>query len=124
MYAYPDPCKLFNKWTMRSVLPTEEILRNVPFPDPSVSLVETPVEVIYKLPDYFSATEDATNVKVGVWDDKIQNWNTDFISGETPFNRETREVRFNTVKFAPMAVLQSRCTDYPYQNWWLRSVDR
>jgi len=22
-----------------------------------------------------------------------------------------------------MALLQSRCTDYPYQNWWLRCVD-
>ena len=29
---------------------------------------------------------------------------------------------FSTTKFAPMAVLQSRCMDYPYVNWRLRCI--
>lgn len=124
MFAYPDQCKHANKWVMRRVLTVEERLRNVPYPDPSVSLVEQPVEVIYKLPPYVYTTEDATNVKIGVWDESTGSWNTDFISGDLSFNKTTREVRFSTVKFAPMAMLQSRCTDYPYQNWWLRCIDQ
>ena len=27
------------------------------------------------------------------------------------------------MKFAPIALLQSRCTDYPYKNWWLRCIN-
>lgn len=25
--------------------------------------------------------------------------------------------------YAPMAMVQSRCTDYPYQDWWFRCVE-
>ena len=32
-------------------------------------------------------------------------------------------IKFTTLKFAPMAMLQSRCTDYPYQSWKLRCID-
>ena len=38
------------------------------------------------------------------------------------FNFSERKIKFTTLKFAPMAMLQSRCTDYPYQSWKLRCI--
>ena len=38
------------------------------------------------------------------------------------FNFEKRLIKFTTLKFAPMAMLQSRCTDYPYLGWRLRCI--
>ena len=64
---------------MRNVLPTEERLKNIPFPDPSVNLVDTPVEVIFKIPEKVYVGEDATSFKLGVWDNETQAWSTDYI---------------------------------------------
>jgi hypothetical protein len=58
-----------------------------------------------------------------VWDKAKQSWSSDPISGdEVEFKKSTRKITFKTSCFAPMALLQSRCTDYPYQNWWLRCI--
>jgi hypothetical protein len=37
--------------------------------------------------------------------------------------KKDRQILFTTQKLAPMAMLQSRCMDYPYQNWWLRCTN-
>lgn len=78
--------------------------------------------MVYKLPNYVFTTEDTTNVKIGVWDEESQSWTTDFISGELEFKKSSRTIEFATTKFAPIALLQSRCMDYPYENWSLRCV--
>lgn len=111
---------------MRNVLPTEERLKNIPFPDPSVNLIDTPVEVIFKIPEKVYVGEDATSFKIGVWDSETQAWSTDFIgqiTKEGENKKDPRQVHFTTTKFAPIAFLQSRCMDYPYQNWWLRCIE-
>ena len=108
---------------MRNVLTVEQRLKNIPFPDPSgTSGVEQPVDMQFTLPDYVYTSEDVTQVKIAVWDDKQDCWNHSFIGGDLQFKKSTRQVKFTSMKFAPIALLQSRCTDYPYQKWWLRCV--
>jgi cancer susceptibility candidate protein 1 len=73
------------------------------------------------LPEYvFTTSKD--EIKVGVWDDEQNLWSADYIE-ELAFDREKRELEFTTRKFAPIAFLQSKVTDFPYDSWYLRSVD-
>ena len=84
---------------MRNVLPTEERLKNIPFPDPSVNLIDTPVEVIFKIPEKVYVGEDATSFKIGVWDSETQAWSTDFIgqiTKEGENKKDPRQVHFTT----------------------------
>lgn len=37
-------------------------------------------------------------------------------------DRATRQLEFSLTKFAPLAYLQSKTTDYPYDSWYLRSI--
>lgn len=60
-------------------------------------------------------------MKIGVWDSAKSEWSTDYIAfGKEESKKDNRQILFTTTKFAPMAMLQSRCMDYPYQNWKLR----
>ena len=58
-----------------------------------------------------------------VWDEKEMEWNTDYIVGDTVYEPEERTVTFQSQKFAPIAMLQSRCTDYPYRHWEFRCTN-
>lgn len=56
---------------MRNILTVEQRLKNIPFPDPTgASGVEQPVDMVFTLPDYIYTSEDVTQVKIAVWDDK------------------------------------------------------
>jgi len=115
---------LFLEWTMRTILPIEERLKSLPFPESSASnSIENPVEVSFKIPPYVYIGNDITALKIGVWDAAKQEWTSDNISyGKEESKKDHRQINFTTTKFAPMAMLQSRCMDYPYQNWWLRCI--
>jgi cancer susceptibility candidate protein 1 len=107
---------------MRPIKPVNERLVNLPFPEQqSANSIETPLEVSFKIPDYVYIGDDITAFKIAVWDKG--EWCTDYISfGKDEAKKESRQIHFTTTKFAPMAMLQSRCMDYPYQNWWLRCI--
>lgn len=124
MYEYPKQCLKSHKWTMRKVLPLEERLNNFTFPESAAgNAIETPVEVSFKLPNNLFIGEDITALKIGVWDAAKNEWSTDYIAfGKEDSKKDARQINFTTTKFAPMAMLQSRCMDYPYQNWWLRCI--
>lgn len=94
------------------------------FPESSTgNAIENPVEVSFKIPPYVYVGDDITALKIGVWDSIKQEWSTDYIAfGKEESKKDSRQILFTTTKFAPMAMLQSRCMDYPYQNWWLRCV--
>lgn len=49
-------------------------------------------------------------------------WSTPEID-EFLLDSQTRKLEFTTRKLAQMAILQSRCTDYPYKRWKLRCVE-
>ena len=108
---------------MRTELPLDERLKNIPFPDPTLNTVDSPIEQNYYLPERIYTSDDVTNVKLGVWDYEAKKWCTEFIGGSLQFNKETRQIPFTTTRFAPIAMLQSRCLDYPYQDWKLRCID-
>ena len=55
--------------------------------------------------------------------EKEMEWNTDYIVGDTVYEPEERTVTFQSQKFAPIAMLQSRCTDYPYRHWEFRCTN-
>ena len=115
--SYARSLKTFLEWVMRNVLPTEDRLKNIPYPDPSVNTIDNPVEVIFKIPEKIYVGEDATSFKIGVWDSEKQEWSTEYIgqiAKEHEGKKDPRQVHFTTTKFAPIAFLQSRCMDYPY----------
>lgn len=124
MYEYPKASQKAHKWVMRKVLPVSERLSKQPFPESAAgNAIETPVEVSFKIPPYLFIGDDITALKIGVWDSAKEEWSTDYIAfGKEDSKKDARQILFTTTKFAPMAMLQSRCMDYPYQNWWLRCV--
>lgn len=73
------------------------------------------------MPEYVFTTEN-DDVKVGVWDEKDQVWQTELID-DLFYDRTARKLEFTTRKLAQMAYLQSRCTDYPYKRWNLRCIE-
>jgi hypothetical protein len=58
---------------MRGVHAVEDILKNIPYPDPSTQMQIDAVDVIYYLPEYIFITEK-DDIKVGVWDEKEKTW--------------------------------------------------
>lgn len=71
MFTYPETAKTQFKWTMRKVLSVEERLRTIPFPDVMTTMVDNPVDIQIRVPDTLYTTEDATSIKIGVWDDSV-----------------------------------------------------
>ena len=112
------------KWVLRTIRPIEERLKRHPFPDPTQLVQDTnPVEIVFTLPETVYTSEDTSQIKIAVWDKENECWSSDDIGDNLEYKKSTRQISFTTLRFAPMALLQSRCTDYPYQNWWLRAID-
>ena len=88
LYQYPEGPKaamskhqlftLFIEWTMRNIFSVEDRLKNIPYPDPSTQIQSDPINIQFILPEYVFVTED-DDIKVGVWDEKEQVWQTDVI---------------------------------------------
>jgi cancer susceptibility candidate protein 1 len=52
----------------------------------------------------------------------MKQWNTEGID-ELSLDRSTKLITFQTMRLAPMAFIMSRCSDYPYKSWKLRSIE-
>lgn len=74
------------------------------------------------MPHYVFTTEK-DEPKVGVWDEKLGIYSAEYIEG-LEFDRVKRELEFQTRKFGPIAYLQSKVTDLPFDSWYLRCVDQ
>jgi hypothetical protein len=110
------------KWQMRRIQDIGETLKEIPYPDPTSTAVQTDaVPCIYILPEYVLITDNDEN-KVGVcWDERMQQWSTDYIE-DLDYHKKELELWFkNTRKFTPMAYLQHKCTDFPYDSWYIRA---
>ena len=124
MYQYPEQSKQAAKWTMRPILTIEQRLRNIPYPDPSAHVAaDIGVEIKFILPNTIYMSEDTAEVKIAIWNEEQDQWSHEHTGEVAAFNFAERQIKFTTLKFAPMAMLQSRCTDYPYQSWKLRCID-
>jgi hypothetical protein len=64
-------------------------------------------------------TSDNDDIKVGVWDADNSVWTADFIEDLT-WDKSKRKLNFSTRKFAPIAYLQKKTLDFPYDSWYLR----
>ena len=99
-------------------------MKNLPFPESSSGIaIDQPVEASFKIPPNIYIGDDITALKVCVWDAEKQRWSNDNIQPAKEEAKKDRQILFTTQKLAPMAMLQSRCMDYPYQNWWLRCTN-
>lgn len=115
MYQFPEQSKQAAKWTMRPILTVEQRLRNIPFPDPSAHVAtDIGVEIKFKVPQHIYMSEETSEVKIAIWENETEQWSHDHTGEVAAFSFRDREIKFTTLKFAPMAMLQSRCTDYPY----------
>lgn len=63
---------------MRNVFSVNDRLKNIPYPDPTTQIQTDPISITYNLPDYVYTTEN-DDVKVGVWDEKEEAWQTELI---------------------------------------------
>ena len=123
MYQYPEQSTQAAKWTMRPILTVEQRMRNIPFPDPTANVAsDIGVEIKFTLSETIYMSEDTSEVKIAIWDEAKQIWSHEHTGETTAFNPAERLIKFTTLKFAPMAMLQSRCTDFPYESWKLRCV--
>lgn len=98
----------------------DETLKEIPYPEPASQVQADPVSVQYKLADNVFTTEN-DEIQVGVWDEENRVWSTEFIE-DLSFDREKRWLMFSTRKFAPIAYLQSKITDYPFDSWSIRCI--
>lgn len=120
MFHYQQPHKEGNRWVMRKIQSIEDTLTEIPYPEPQSQVQADPVSVKYKLADHVFTTEN-DEINVGVWDVENRVWSSECIEDLT-FDREKRWLDFSTRKFAPIAYLQPKTTDYPYDSWYLRSI--
>lgn len=124
MYQYPEISKQAGKWNMRPILTVEQRLKNIPYPDPAAHVAaDIGVEIKFTLPETIYMSEDTAEVKIAIWDQNQEQWTHEHTGEVAAFNFAERRILFTTLKFAPMAMLQSRCTDYPYQSWKLRCIE-
>jgi hypothetical protein len=126
LYQLPEPCKVIPKqWVIRNILTVEQRLKNIAFPEPSaINSSEAEVDLRFKLPDTVYMSEETEDIKMSVWDAERAGWFTEYIvQNKKLYNHQERTIRFPTRKFAPIAMLQSRITDFPYQSWKLRCTE-
>ena len=126
LYSFPEYCKVIQKaWTIRTILTVEQRLKNISFPEPTaINTNEMEVDLKFSLPDTIYMSEEQDQITIAVWDVERQGWFTEYIvANKIMYNKEKRQITFPTKKFAPMAMLQSRVTDFPYQKWKLRCVE-
>lgn len=78
------------------------------------------MKVYYILPSYLYIHEK-DKPRVAVFD-KDKGWTSEHID-ELKFDTEKKQLTFNTNRLAPIAYIQERCTDYPYQSFKLRCIE-
>jgi hypothetical protein len=100
------------------VFSNQDTLRLKAFPPPAAATSES-VGAMMRLPDYVFIHEDAVP-RIGVWDDEAETWSEALIDEAPTYDPEKKMLNFELKKFAPLAYLQHRCTDYPYDSWYLR----
>ena len=96
----------------------KEILNRIPFPDPQLiqntDVRIDPVKIVFPIPNYVYIS-NRDDIKVGMWDIENHKWRIGSEFVENIGIDSNNNLSFGITKYAPYAMLQSRCTDYPYQ---------
>jgi hypothetical protein len=69
LFSYPEAARISQKWTMRTELPLKDRLKKIQFPDPTLNVIDSPVESVFYLGERIYTSPDLTTVKMAVWDD-------------------------------------------------------
>ena len=78
----------------------------------------TPVRIFWHLPSYqYVRTTDT--IKVVLWDKREQKWSTEHVD-DASLDFENRILNVAVVELAPLAYIQPKNTDFPYQSWKIR----
>lgn len=119
IFPMPEMPKKHRNWIIRNVQDLEDILTKKPFPDPNTNMANIePITITFTIPDYIWIDEGREDVEVGWWEEN-NGWQLEDLD-EVKINKTTREVSFKSMRLAPFAYLQPRCTDYPFISWKLR----
>lgn len=122
IFPMPDLPKKHRTWIIRNVQDMEDMLTKKPFPDPGVNMANVdPITITFSIPEYVFIDEGREDIEVGWWDENEGEWQLEELD-QVKINKTTREVSFKSMRLAPFAYLQSRCTDYPYVSWKLRCI--
>ncbi len=100
---------------MRTILSTEEILTRWAYPDQNMLLAGNidPQAISYTIPNYVYIP-NRDEIKVGLWDFESNCWwmGSDYV--ENASIDASNILKCAVMKFNPVAMLQSRITDYPF----------
>ncbi|KAL4485735.1 hypothetical protein ABPG72_010997 [Tetrahymena utriculariae] len=112
-------------WTLKFHYDVEESIKRLPYPSQD-SNAQThqniqPVKVSYTLPPYLLIYPNDHH-RVVVYDSQQQKWTSEYIVDDVKYEADKKLLYFSTIRLAPCAYVQEKCTDYPYVSWKIRCV--
>ena len=123
VFNFPEQPKKHRSWVIRNIQEVDDMLKLRQYPDPTANTQNIdPITIKFTIPDYVFIDESRENIEVGWWDNDNQIWQLDDFN-DMKINKTTHQVSFQTMRLAPFAYLQNRCTDYPYESWKLRWIE-
>ena len=121
-FKFAELPKKHRNWVMRNISDVDEMLKKRLYPDPNANTQNIdPIIIKFTIPDHVYIDENREDVEVGWWDENNEEWNLEDFN-DVKINKTAHQVSFQTMRLAPFAYLQSRCTDYPYESWKLRCI--
>ncbi|KAL4467947.1 hypothetical protein ABPG72_022861 [Tetrahymena utriculariae] len=124
LFELPQVPKIYKKCILRFQKENQDDIVQLYYPDrtidsrdPSIFKNFVPLKISFQVPKYIILAE---TLQIGHWDENL-GWQTDQVQ-DIKFNEDLRQISFSSNKFVPFSLVQSRCEDYPYRQWHIRSV--
>ena len=112
--------KKINNITLKKLFKGKEILDKFKL---QTSLIKEPFQLQYQIPPkVFLHTFDQNNLQFAQYDFSLNKWTTlpnDTVQEWDPIEKK---VVLKVARPEPIAYIQSRCLDYPYVAWELRTI--
>ncbi|KAL4427572.1 hypothetical protein ABPG74_012963 [Tetrahymena malaccensis] len=124
LFELPQLPKIYKKYILKFQKENQDDIVQLHYPDknidsrdPAIFKNFVPVKISFQVPKYIILAE---TLQIGLWDENL-GWQTDQVQ-DIKFNEEFRQISFSSNKFVPFSLVQSRCEDYPYRQWHIRSI--
>lgn len=114
LLTLPPQPKVFQDWILKQVM--TEGLKKYPHPVDLTGAV-LPVTISMNLPEHYYFL-DVESLQLAIWDSDKMIWRTNGLKDVT-FDLSGRTVSFQTLLFAPMAIMTDIYINFPYQSWEL-----
>ncbi|KAH7286159.1 hypothetical protein KP509_33G060600 [Ceratopteris richardii] len=116
--SIPPSSRSAKGWTFEHVTMMTNSVSRLGYPFAGDS-APSPIGLEFILPSNIIVSE--TVPEVGWWDDEEHCWKKDGIT-ELEYDKMNRNLRFQTLRARPHAVIQSRVKYYPYHSWILTPI--